>query len=345
MLTTHLLNKTKEILIFNVLYKWKYLITLAKAKLLFEPTVKKVNSISYVAREADKDWIFGAKVRRLARHSSLNTKPYFHAKLRNLPKTDAYYFIFPNYFCRAMRHNPFILNRKNIVMYTHAHWTTSYSKTHIAWCLNLAHKVICLNSTTKQQLIDIGVKETLIEILHIASSPETFYFHERKAGAVGFCSAYSQRKNPELVYNIIKNMPEKHFYIIVVGWDKFDKYDTLIKLPNFSYVEDEDYAEYPKLYSQIDTFISPSFLEGGPVPLLEAMFSNCFPIASKTGFCTDIIKHGENGFLFDPYTADAAEIIAYIRKADKIKTNVRETVMPHSWQNCSLRLDALFQEN
>lgn len=340
-----LLSKAKEILIFNVLYKWKYLIAIAKAKLLFERTVKEVSSITYVAREADKDWIFGAKVRRLARHSALNAKPYFHAKLRNLPKTDAYYFIFPNYFCRAMRHNPFILNRKNIVMYTHAHWTTSYSKTHIAWCLNLAHKVICLNSTTKQQLIAIGVKESLIEVLHIASSPETFYFHERNAGAVGFCSAYSQRKNPELVFEIIKNMPEKHFYIIGVGWDKFDKYDALIKLPNFSYLEDEDYAEYPKLYNQIDTFISPSFLEGGPVPLLEAMFSNCFPIASNTGFCGDIIKHGENGFLFDPHTADAAEVIDYIRKADKLKTNVRETVMPYSWQNCSLKLDALFQEN
>ncbi len=111
----------KDILIFNILFKWKYLIALCKAWLLFEKPIKEIKKVTYVAREADKNWIFGAKVRRLAKYSSLKASPYFHPKLRNLPKSDAYFFIFPNYFCRAMRHNPLILNRKNIVMYTHQH--------------------------------------------------------------------------------------------------------------------------------------------------------------------------------------------------------------------------------
>lgn len=334
-------NLMKEHLIFNILFKWKYQIASLKAWLSFEKDIKGINSITYVARDADKDWIFGAKVRRLSKFSKLNAKPYFHAKLRNLPQTDAYFFIFPNYFCRAIRHNPFILNRKNIVMYTHQHWTNSYSKTHISWCLNKAHKVICLNSITKKQLIEVGVKKEKIEVIHIASSPETFYPHERKSGAVGFCCAYSDRKNPELIFNIIKNMPEKNFYIIGVLWENFDKYEELSSLANFTYINNADYAEYPKLYNKIDTFISASFLEGGPVPLLEAMLSNCFPIASKTGFCNDIIDHGVNGFLFDAHT-NYEEVIEFIRQADLIQTNTRETVLEHSWGNCSQKIDSLF---
>ena len=54
---------------------------------------------------------------------------------------------------------------------------------------------------------------------------------------------------------------------------------------------------YPDLYSKMDVFVSPSILEGGPVPILESMMSNCVPVASKTGFCPDIINHGQNGFL------------------------------------------------
>ena len=331
----------KEFLIFNLLYKWKYLIASCKAWLLFEQPIEAIKKITYVARDADKNWIFGAKIRRLSRFSGLNASPYFHAKLRNLPKSDAYFFIFPNYFCRAIRHNPFILNRKNIVMYTHQHWTTSYSKTHVAYCLKKAHRVICLNSTTKKELIAIGIEAEKIEVIHIASNPDTFYSHERNSGSVGFCCAYSDRKNPELIFNIIKNMPEKHFYIIGVLWEKFDKFDTLISLKNFTYIKDANYEEYPNLYNKIDTFISASFLEGGPVPLLEAMLSNCFPIASKTGFCNDIIKHGENGFLFDPNT-DSAEVIDLIKQADLIKTDTRATVLEHSWENCSKKIDNLF---
>jgi glycosyltransferase involved in cell wall biosynthesis len=335
------IQKIKEVFIFNLLYKWKYLIAMLKALLLFDDTNTSVKSITYVAREADKSWIFGAKVRRLSKFSRLNARPYFHAKLRNLPKTDAYFFIFPNYFCRAMRHNPFILNKKNIVMYTHQHWTNSYSKTHICWCLNKADKVICLNSTTKKQLIEIGVKPIKIEVIHIASSPNMFYEHERNSGAVGFCCAYSERKNPELIFNIIKNMPEKQFYIIGVLWENFEKFIDLTNLSNFTYINNADYSEYPNLYNKIDTFISASFLEGGPVPLLEAMFSNCFPIASKTGFCEDIIKHGSNGFLFET-NARAEEVIQLIKQADNINTNTRESVLPYSWENCSKRIDELF---
>jgi glycosyltransferase involved in cell wall biosynthesis len=331
----------KEILIFNILFKWKYTIASFKAWLLFEKPTKEMNTITYVAREVDKEWILGAINKRLTKFSQLKATSYFHSRLKDLPQSDGYFFIFPNYFCRAIRHNPFILNRKNIVLYTHAHWTSSYSKTHIAWCLKRAHRVICMNTTTKKQLVAIGIQENKIEVLHLGSSPETFYSHERNAGAVGFCCAQSQRKNPELIFNIIKNMPEKQFYIIGVKWDKFDKYEELISFPNLTYIDKPDYEDYPAIYSKLDTYISTSFLEGGPVPLLESMLSNCFPIASNTGFCTDIIEHGKNGFLFDPNT-NAEEVIALIKKADLIKTNTRETVLEHSWENCSKKIDVLF---
>ena len=333
-----------EKIIFSLLYKWKYLLAFQKAKKLPKSTNSQLKSVTYVARESDKDWIFGAKVRRLSKFSALNAQTYFHDRLRDLPESDGYYFVFHQYFYRAIRHNPHILNKKNIVMYTHPNFTFSYSKNHVIWCLNKADKVVCLNSTVQQELIDAGLKAEKTVLIHIASNPNFFYPHDRKTGSVGFCSAFSDRKNPEMIYNLVKNMPERQFYLIGRYWDRYEKFDELISQSNFTYFDNEDYEKYPDLYNKIDIFVSPSYLEGGPVPILEAMLSNCFPIASKTGFGPDVIQHGKNGFLFDAET-DFNEVMELINQADDKSIDVRETALEHSWENCSKKIDALFLNN
>lgn len=242
-----------------------------------------------------------------------------------------------------MRHNPKILNRKNIVMFTHPNWTFSFSESHVIWCLNKADKVICLNSNVQKELIAAGLDAKKTALIHIASDPDFFYTHQRKTGAVGFCSAFGERKNPEMVYQLIKNMPERKFYLIGRYWENYERYDEMKNMANFTYYNNESYDSYPDLYNKIDVFISPSTLEGGPVPVLEAMLSNCFPVASKTGFCPDIISDGNNGFLFD-VDADYSEVIRLIKLADSMTIDVRQTALEHSWKNCSQKIDMLFQE-
>ena len=90
-----------EKIIFTLFFKWKYLIAILHAKFLKKNKNSDFKSITYVAREADKDWIFGAKVRRLAKFSGLNATPYFHNRLRDLPDSDGYFFVFHQYFYRA----------------------------------------------------------------------------------------------------------------------------------------------------------------------------------------------------------------------------------------------------
>jgi glycosyltransferase involved in cell wall biosynthesis len=332
-----------EKIIFTLLFKWKYLIAILHSKFLKKNKKSVFTSITYVAREADKDWIFGAKVRRLAKFSDLNSNTYFHNRLRDLPDSDGYFFVFHQYFYRAIRHNPKILNRKNIVMFTHPNWTFSFSESHVIWCLNKADKVICLNSKVQRELIAAGLDAKKTSLIHIASDPDFFYKHERKTGDVGFCSAFGERKNPDLVYQLVKNMPERKFHLIGRYWENYERYDEMKNMANFTYYNNKSYDTYPDLYSKIDIFISPSILEGGPVPVLEAMLSNCFPIASKTGFCPDVILDGKNGFLFD-IDAEYSEVIKLIKLADSKTIDVRQTALEYSWKNCSQKIDKLFQE-
>lgn len=329
-----------EKITFFLFYWWKYQIAFLKSYFLKKANISEVD-ITFVAREADKDWIFGAKVRRLSKYSSLHTQTYFNDRLKNLPDSKGCFFVFHQYFYRAIRHNPNILNRRNIIMFTHFNFTFSFSKTHVIWCLKKADKVICLNSHVQQKLVSYGLPKDKTEVIHIASDPNFFYSHKRTNGTVGFCSAYGDRKNPEMIYQLIKNMPDREFHLIGRYWDQYEKFEEMKKSPNFYYHENRPYEEYPSLYEKIDVFVSPSTLEGGPVPVLEAMLSNCVPVASKTGFCPDIIKHGENGFLFD-IDAEAEEVISLIEQAFQLKSDIRSTAIEHSWENCSRKIDRLF---
>lgn len=56
-----------------------------------------------------------------------------------------------------------------------------------------------------------------------------------------------------------------------------------------------------KIYSKIDVLVHPSFGEGIPMNILEAILTDTFVIASNVSGNRDIIEHEISGLLFDPY--------------------------------------------
>jgi glycosyltransferase involved in cell wall biosynthesis len=64
------------------------------------------------------------------------------------------------------------------------------------------------------------------------------------------------------------------------------------------------------------------------------MMSNAVPVASRTGFAPEIIRHGENGFVFN-IDATAEEIADLVESAYEITANVRDAVEHMTWENLS----------
>jgi glycosyltransferase involved in cell wall biosynthesis len=77
-----------------------------------------------------------------------------------------------------------------------------------------------------------------------------------------------------------------------------------------------------------------SNLEGGPIPLIEAMMSNAVPVASRTGFAPDLIRNGGNGFIFD-LDASAERIAKLIEAAFTLPGDIRKTVEKYDWDRFS----------
>ncbi len=70
-------------------------------------------------------------------------------------------------------------------------------------------------------------------------------------------------------------------------------------------------AEFATLYRAMDAYWCTSTIEGGPVPVLEAMASGVCCLATEVGMVPEVIRNDENGFLlpFDDATAFAERTV------------------------------------
>ena len=97
-----------------------------------------------------------------------------------------------------------------------------------------------------------------------------------------------------------------------------------------------------------DIFILPSKREGMPQSLIEAMSRGKIVISSKTEGGKEIVKDGENGYLFDignevQLSNKILESIKEDKKNESIKENARKTVEQFSWDKLINKIDEIIQ--
>ncbi|MBW4441668.1 MAG: glycosyltransferase [Plectolyngbya sp. WJT66-NPBG17] len=293
----------------------------------------------FVGYEGNKGWILDAICKEIAAY--FPGKTYFHYSGSFLPPAKAYFFSHHSLYPTAIATTPQIATATTLIWYTHPK-ELEISTQKLISALNQATTVICTCSRYEKLLHSQGLDPSKTTFILGAADPELFRPHARANGAVGFCTAYYSRKDPDRILNIIQAMPHRSFILLGRNWDQYEQYETLKSLANLTYVE-AAYQDYPLYYAQMDVFVSASKLEGGPIPLIETMMCNVFPVASDTGFSTDIIRHGENGFIFD-VEASIGEICAYIEQAFTMDVDVHTTVKHLSWQNFSLDVQKLLKE-
>lgn len=201
---------------------------------------------------------------------------------------------------------------------------------------NHTSRIIFTCESNRKTWIERGLDPKRAAVVLGAADPILFRRHERGGGGVGLSSSFYERKNPDLMLDVVKALPHRNFTLLGRHWNRYARFEELLSLPNFTYLT-RPYRDYPRIYATFDVFLSISSLEGGPIPLIEAMMCNAVPVASLTGFAPDVIDHGRNGFLFD--IEDGPEHVSdLIERAFALDADVRDTVEQYSWHNFSAEI-------
>ncbi|MBZ8178490.1 glycosyltransferase family 4 protein [Oscillatoria salina] len=302
---------------------------------------EKPYDVVFVVPEVNRGWILDGICQEIAKFIEGNWR-FVYYPTEDIPLAEVYYLAHYSLVGKCLKEYPYIRYSQLLTWYTHPK-NTARLEERVVQALNNCTTTICASPQNVKFLIDNGVEKHKVTSILGGADPNLFQPHQREAGSVGFCTAYYPRKNPDLILCVVKAMPHRQFILLGRNWEKYEKFSELRDLPNFEYVE-APYSDYPQYYAQMDVFVSPAKLEGGPIPLIEAMMCNIVPVASKTGFAPNIITHGENGFLFN-IDSSVEEVCDLIEQAYQIETNIRDTVIHLSWENFSLEVQKLFAKN
>lgn len=204
--------------------------------------------------------------------------------------------------------------------------------------------IVCMNSGLKRHLIIHGCENRKLHVNVGAADPEKFYFtddgSERKY--IGFSSAFYHRKNPSLIISIVKAMPEYEFLLLGKGWRCVDYFKDIEALSNLTYVE-TNYDNYPDYYRMMKVFVSTSFIEGGPIPLVEAMMAGAIPVVSNTGFANDLVENCVNGFVFN-CDDDLQSIVEKIKYSFQVNKFERGLPYSCSWDSFAVCFNQIIYE-
>lgn len=188
------------------------------------------------------------------------------------------------------------------------------------FCLNpilnlLTQAVTTISSATKEalvvyenfprkavQVIYNGIEDT--QLLSSSNSvSRTDFGIADDAIVLGAVSRLDAIKNHQLMLAALKKLPVRYAKVILLIVGDGPEREKLEKLTSDLDMVDRVIftgfrEDATRLYKIIDIFLLPSFSEGTPMTLLEAMSARVPSIVSNVGGNPEIIEHGKNGFVF-----------------------------------------------
>lgn len=155
-------------------------------------------------------------------------------------------------------------------------------------------------------------------------------------------------KNLEFIYDLLSQSSLSSLQLIIAGRAEDSAYQEKLSLKAEQYgIYDRVHLlgpvppdEVPALLSVATYFINPSISEGRPNTVIEALAAGKVVLASKIAAHEEIIKNGDNGWLFDLDGIQQAETVInemenHASERIKIEQRAKESVKNLSWERAA----------
>ena len=156
----------------------------------------------------------------------------------------------------------------------------------------------------------------------------------------------------EAMPTIIREYPKAKLIVVGEGNIKSD----MIKLSEKLLVKDSIIFtgiiannQLPEYYTNADLFILPSFSEGFPVSLMEAMSCGCIPICSDIHIFKSVLEEGKTGFIVELKSSKSIsdKVISALKskEIEKIRNEVRSYAVENfDWSIVSKNYESILEK-
>lgn len=234
--------------------------------------------------------------------------------------THLFFASFYGQIAAQLSNTPALCTEHNVSNWQRRQWLV---KRGLAIYCRLTHHIIAVSSVVKNAMIETGIPEFKISVLHNAINIKSFLCDrndnnaEKRKLIIGTVGRLDYRKGIDVLLRAIALLQKQHAIKCIIIGDGPEK-DNLKRLSQQLKIEnDVDFkgaqTNIRPYLQQMDIFVLPSRSEGFGVALLEAMAAKLPVVGADTGGITEIISHKENGLLFETENeADLAEKIGYL---------------------------------
>jgi glycosyltransferase involved in cell wall biosynthesis len=280
---------------------------------------------------ANRNWILGNWIRevknRKPSHFSIRWTPFIYANryplekilITPLPNSSTYFFSYPTIFRKYLSKNPTRFRQKSLVLYPHHEDEMGTIEEQVA-LLNECFGVYFFCSRDADQLVTHGLRPEKVRLALCGVDVDcvTTDVNSRRENTVVLASRFGPRKGLVILPEIVRALPSFKFVALGRGWDQFIHESGLSNCRNFEH-HSLDLESRKLHFSRASVFLSLSTLEGGPVPLIEAISLGCNVVATDTGFARDLIEDGVNGILLkNPPSVD--EVVQALGKVGTLQS-------------------------
>jgi glycosyltransferase involved in cell wall biosynthesis len=275
--------------------------------------------------------------------------------------------------CRAFRNYPLVLTSHGALLNykgVKGVCETIYHKSLGKWMLRTVDKVIALSPSQAAILVSLGADPDKIvtipngiELDRVNPKADTKAFRDNyglgKQRVILFAGSLLPRKGVDCLIRAMKYVKTRSLLLVVggelIGHGGYKQ--TLERVVEENGLENEvlfvgplGREELAHAYLTADLFVLPSLAEGLPLVVLEAMAYGKCVIATDIPGNADVIKHGENGSLFQPGNSlELAERIDFLlgneAELRRLGANARREIEEHyRWETTLERTLAVYKD-
>ncbi len=136
---------------------------------------------------------------------------------------------------------------------------------------------------------------------------------------VGMVARLAPEKAPEDYLALAAALPQAHFALVGDGPLREELQQRAT--PNVHFLGFRD--DMAGVYASLDVLVQPSYREGMPMTILEAMSAGVAVVASRVGAAEDVIEDGRTGLLYQPGDVPAlADAVRSLIDDDRTRTGI-----------------------